>query len=349
VLFWLGERVVDHVGPARLLTSRLFLGGLGAGLCFTLTFLLLPRLMHRASVDRGKEHAVDGEGAKGKPTGTGVIFIPVFVTVQFLCLPLTWKASAVLALTLGAMVFGYLDDRARLPWSEYRKGLFDLVLAAAAATALSGLHAAQVWLPFVKGQFEVPAWAFIVGGTALIWLATNALNCSDGIDSLSATLSLMAFSALGGLLYVVLGNERIANYLLVPIAPYGAVWGMLAFSVAGTLLGYLWYNAPPSILLMGDAGSRAIGFLLGVLVITTGNPFMLLIVSAVLLANGGTGLVKVALLRFGRISIFKTVRFPLHDHVRHNKHWSNTQVLVRFSALQLILTAALLLVLLKIR
>ena len=174
----------------------------------------------------------------------------------------------------------------------------------------------------------MPAWAFIAGGTALIWIATNAVNCSDGIDSLSATLSLLAFSALGGLLYIVLGNERIAGYLLVPVAPYGAVWGMLAFSVAGTLLGYLWYNAPPSILLMGDAGSRAIGFLLGVLVITTGNPFMLLIVSAVLLANGGTGLVKVALLRFGRISIFKTIRFPLHDHVRHNKHWSNTQVLV---------------------
>ncbi len=349
MLFWLGERLVEDFGPARLLTSRLLLGGLGAGLCFLLTFVLLPRLMHLASVDRGREHAVDADKSLGKPTGTGVIFVPIFVAVQLACLPLTWKAVGILVLALGAMLFGYLDDRDALAWSEYKKGAIDLVLAASAATLLSGLHANRIWLPFVKGQYEIPEWAFIIGGTALIWLAINALNCTDGVDSLSATLSLMAFSALGGLLYVVLGNERIAGYLLVPVAPYGAMWGMLAFSVAGTLLGYLWYNAPPSLLLMGDAGSRALGFLLGVLVITTGNPFVLLIVSAVLLVNGGTGLVKVALLRFGRISIFKNVRFPLHDHVRHNKHWSGTQVLVRFSALQLMLTATLLLVLLKLR
>jgi phospho-N-acetylmuramoyl-pentapeptide-transferase len=305
--------------------------------------------MHLASVDRGKEYAVGGEESRGKPTGTGVIFIPVFVLVQFLCLPLTWQSSLVLMLALAAMVFGYLDDRASLPWSEYKKGLFDLALAAGGASALSGLDPAKVWLPFYKGQFEIPAWAFILGGTALIWLAINAVNCTDGVDSLSATLTLIAFSALGSLLYVVLGNERIAHYLLVPVAPHGAVWGMLAFSMSGTLLGYLWYNAHPSVLLMGDAGSRAIGFLLGVLVITTGNPFVLLIVSGVLLVNGGTGLVKVALLRFGRISIFKTVRFPLHDHVRNFRDWSNTQVLVRFTVLQLVLTAALLIPLLKLR
>lgn len=349
MLFWLGSDLTARFGPARLLTSHLWLGGLGASLCFALTIVFLPRLMHRASVDRGKEHAVDGEAARGKPTGTGVIFVPLFVAVQFVCLPLSWQTVTVLILALAATVFGYLDDRALVPWSEYRKGLFDLVLAAGGATALSGLHHEKVWLPFYKGQVDVPTWLFILGGTALIWLAINALNCSDGVDSLSATLSLIAFSALGGLLYLVLGNERVARYLLVPTAPNGAVWAMLAFSVSGTLLAYLWYNAPPSVLLMGDAGSRALGFLLGVIVIATGNPFVLLIVSGVLVVNGGTGIVKVALLRFGRISTFKNVRFPLHDHVRHKLHWSNAQVLVRFAAVQLILTAALLLSLLKIR
>jgi phospho-N-acetylmuramoyl-pentapeptide-transferase len=349
MLFWLGDHLTRHFGPARLLTSRLLLGGLGAGMCFALTFVLLPRLMHLASIDRGRAHAVQSDAARGKPTGTGVIFIPVFVLVQFVFLPLTATSSIVLVLMLAAMVFGYLDDRATLPWSDYRKGLFDLVLAGAASVALSGLHSAKIWLPFHKVPFGVPAWAFIVGGTALIWLAINAVNCTDGVDSLSATLSLIAFSGLGGLLYIVLGNERIAKYFLVPVVVDGAAWGMLAFSMAGTLLGYLWYNAHPSVLLMGDAGSRAVGFLLGVVVLATGNPILLLILSGVLLVNGGTGLVKIALLRFGRISIFKTVRFPLHDHVRDVLEWSNTQVLVRFAVLQLVLTAGLLLPLLKLR
>lgn len=349
MLFWLGEQLADDFGPARLLTSRLFLGGLGAGLSFALTYLLLPRLMHLAPVDRGRAFAVDGDGASGKPTGTGVIFVPVFVAVQLLCLPWTREATAVLALVLAAMVFGFLDDRASVAWSDYTKGAIDLVLAVAAAATLSQLHRAHVWLPFSTAEFALPTWAFVIGGAALIWVAINALNCTDGVDSLSATLSLFAFGALGSLLYLVLGNQRVADYLLVPTAPRGAVWAMVAFGICGTLLGYLWYNAPPSLLLMGDAGSRALGLLLGVVVLATGNPFILLIVSGVLLVNGGTGLVKVALRRFWRISIFKTVRFPLHDHVRHLSGWSNSQVLMRFSVLQVVWTAALLIALLKIR
>jgi phospho-N-acetylmuramoyl-pentapeptide-transferase len=100
---------------------------------------------------------------------------------------------------------------------------------------------------------------------------------------------------------------------------------------------------------MGDAGSRALGFLLGVFVIKTGNPFIIFIVSGVLLINGGTGLVKVALLRFFRISIFKDVRFPLHDHARKNRQWSNTQVLVRFTLIQTVITLVFIMLLLKVR
>ena len=117
----------------------------------------------------------------------------------------------------------------------------------------------------------------------------------------------------------------------------------------GCLIGYLWYNAYPSEMLMGDAGSRALGLLLGILVIKSGNPFMLLIVSGVLLVNGGTGILKVALLRFFKISIFQNVRFPLHDHFRHSSGWSNNQVLVRFTLLQVMITLIFIVALIKIR
>jgi phospho-N-acetylmuramoyl-pentapeptide-transferase len=91
------------------------------------------------------------------------------------------------------------------------------------------------------------------------------------------------------------------------------------------------------------------GFLLGILVLKCGNPFLALIVAGVLLVNGGTGLVKVALLRFFKISIFKNIRFPLHDHVRKNMNWSTPQVLVRFSLIQMALTLTLMVLLLKLR
>jgi phospho-N-acetylmuramoyl-pentapeptide-transferase len=151
------------------------------------------------------------------------------------------------------------------------------------------------------------------------------------------------------LMYFILGHAKISSYLLLPHYPDGAIWAIMAFSMVGTLVGYLWYNAYPSILLMGDAGSRAIGYLLGVFIIQTGNPFLIFIVSGVLLINGGTGLVKVALLGFFKIAIFSNIRFPLHDHVRHNHGWSASQVLMRFAILQLMLTIVLMMLLIKVR
>ncbi len=83
--------------------------------------------------------------------------------------------------------------------------------------------------------------------------------------------------------------------------------------------------------------------------LASGNPFLVLVVATVVLVNGGTGLLKVALLRFFRIPIFRSVRYPLHDHMRKNLGWSNTQVLVRFMLLQAVGTPLLLMLLLKLR
>jgi phospho-N-acetylmuramoyl-pentapeptide-transferase len=234
-------------------------------------------------------------------------------------------------------------------WGEYKKGLIDLVVACGTAALLCEMQDTEIWLPFTKMTMTIPPWVYIPSGAILIWTAINCTNCTDGVDGLSGTLSAIAFTSLGALLYFVLGHQEVAKYLLLPHYPDGSTWGLLALSMVGTLVGYLWWNAHPSTLLMGDAGSRALGFLLGVLVLKSGNPFTIFIVSGVLLINGGTGLVKVALLRFLKISIFRTIRFPLHDHVRHNKGWSNPQVLVRFSVLQLILTMVLMVLLLKVR
>ena len=350
MLFWIGELLEKYFGPFRLLTSHLFLGGLSVVLCWLVTFLLLPRLAVRyLPRDRGRAHAVQSAVAQGKPTGAGVIFMSIFTIIEILVLPPSWQALATIVLTFLAMLSGWFDDRAVNSWSEYKKGLIDVFLALAASLVLCEGRSTEIWLPFTKMTMTIPPWLFVIGGMVLIWTAINSTNCTDGVDGLSGTLTAVAFTSLGGLLYFVLGHKEISSYLLLPHYPDGAIWGIMAFSLVGTIMGYLWYNANPSSLLMGDAGSRALGFLLGVFVIKTGNPFTIFIVSAVLLINGGTGLVKVALLRFFKIAIFRTIRFPLHDHVRHNKGWSNTQVLVRFALIQVMMTMVMLVLLIKVR
>jgi phospho-N-acetylmuramoyl-pentapeptide-transferase len=349
LLHWLGYQLVEIYGPFRLLKSHLFLIGFGAALAAILTWYLLPKLWSRLPSDQGRQHAVGASQSVGKPVGAGIIFVPVFVLVCLLVLPLDWRFLEVLAVMLLVMLEGYLDDRTPGGWSEVQLGIFDLGIALLGAIILCQFQAVQIWLPVIKAEVLLPAWAFIPLATGLIWLTTNATNCTDGVDGLSGSLSAVAFLYLGGVLYGILGHPGISEYLLVPYYPDGNAWATLGFVMTGCLGGYLWHNAPPSLVLMGDAGSRPVGFLMGMLVLASGNPFLILVVSGVILANGATGLLKVFLLRFFKIGIFKKVRYPLHDHVRREKGWSNSQVLVRFVLLQMVLTPLLLLFLFKVR
>jgi phospho-N-acetylmuramoyl-pentapeptide-transferase len=349
LLPWLGDRLVEIYGPFRLLTSHLFLIGLGVMLSSIATWILLPRLMLRLPTDKGRSFAVGAQQSVGKPVGAGIVFVTIFLVVCLVIMPLQWRFVGILGCVLLAMLEGFYDDKTRGGWSELALGLMDLVISIMGAVFVCQLQDFQIWLPLIKTPLAVSPWIFIPFATGLIWLTINATNCTDGVDGLSGTLSAFAFVFLGGILYGIVGHKDISAYLLVPHYPDGSVWSMMAFVMLGCLAAYLWYNANPSALLMGDAGSRPVGFLLGTLVLACGNPFLIFVVAGVILVNGATGLLKVALLRAFKIGIFKNIRYPLHDHVRHSHGWSNTQVLVRFALLQALGSPILLLLLLKIR
>ncbi len=349
MLYSLGQHLADVFGPFRLLTSYIFLAGLGTALGAVLTWWLLPRLWRLLPTDRGRSFAVDADKSIGKPVSAGVLFIPLFVVISLMVVPFEWMFFQILLCVLAAMAVGYMDDRAIGGWSEYKLGAVDLGIAVMASIALCQLQPYTIWLPLFKDPIIVSPLLFILGATPLIWVSINATNCTDGVDGLSASLSGMGILFLGGILYVIVGHADISNYLLVPHYKQGADWAIMAFVLVGCLAGYLWHNSYPSAVLMGDSGSRPIGLMLGVLVLACGNPFLILVVAFVVLVNGATGMIKVALLRFFKIGIFGQIRYPLHDHVRHNMGWSNTQVLVRFMLLQAVGTPILLVLLLKVR
>ena len=348
MLSWLDDALGRYWGPLRLLNSFFFLSAVGYAATALATWIALPRLWAFLPKDRGRAFAVGAEQSIGKPVSAGLVFVSIFCVAALVFVPLGATCVRTLPFVLAAMVVGYVDDR-RGGLSEYQLAVLDLVIAAAVACVMLGFGESVIWLPGWKAAITLPAWLAIPLATGVIWVSINAVNCSDGVDGVSGSLTASAIVILGGLLYAVIGNDVVAGHLDIPASREGADWAIFSSLMAGAVCGYLWYNAAPSQVLMGDAGSRPLGLVIGMLVVATGNPLFLLLVGSVIVLNGATGLVKVALIRFLGVRLFAGIRFPLHDHCRKELGWSNTQVLVRFMLLHLGLSALLTILVLKIR
>ena len=145
------------------------------------------------------------------------------------------------------------------------------------------------------------------------------------VDGLSGTLTIITL---------------VTVYVIDQIKGVGLDFAYIILLFIVCILGYLWYNAAPSKLMMGDAGSRAMGIFISIAILKTGSPFLFLLAAAVLIVDGGLGLIKVALLRFLKIHIFKNTTMPLHDHVRKKIGWSNTQTVFRFAIIQVVISIA---------
>ena len=218
-----------------------------------------------------------------------------------------------------AMMTGFLDDCSRMPWGEYKKGLLDLLIAIMVAVTFLNFNTNSVEVVTLGMQFEISPLVFGLLTIILVWTSINVTNCSDGVDGLSATLTIITLGTIYGI-NLMKGINGGFNYVI------------LLFIVC--LLGYLWFNATPSKLMMGDAGSRAMGLFISIAILKTHSPFLYIPVALVLILDGGLGLVKVALLRFCKIKILKNIRTPLHDQVRKVMGWSNTQAVFRFAIIQ---------------
>lgn len=298
---------------------------LRSAVAFLGTFFFLKWMMPYLPSDQGREYAVDGALSKGKARGAGIVFVLVFAVTVLLFTPIKLEHIIYLILVVMAMLTGFLDDAAKTPWGEYKKGFLDLVIAILIAVTFIHYNSTEVTLALFGISFVIPKILFGILVVVLVWAAINVTNCSDGVDGLSATLTIVTL---------------LAAYLLID-DPFGKL--VPAFILC--LLAYLWYNANPSSLLMGDAGSRAMGLFIAIAMLKTQSPFLYLLLGLVTILDGGLGLIKVSLKRFLKISILTHTTCPLHDHVRKNKGWSNNQVVFRFAILQIVICiAALLLV-----
>ncbi|MCR5226000.1 MAG: hypothetical protein K6E27_02150 [Eubacterium sp.] len=306
---------------------------LAAVLAFVLTFVLLikpfgflPRDGGKFVIDKDGNKVEVNKGSDGKVTGVGIVLVIVWLLSIFLVFPVSFTMEGhkesggfafFLCLSFLMMMTGYLDDSAKAPWGELIKGILDLVMAVTAAVTFVLFNSTDV--VFFGNVIHIPIVVYVALATALIWASINVTNCSDGVDGLCGSVSAIEFVG------------------------YAYIFRRTYFSAAGlvfafVLVAYLAYNWNPSKVLMGDAGSRTIGFWLAILAMMSRHPFSFLILSLVFIFDGGLGLLKLALLRVtkSKLNLFKNIRFPFHDQLRKNMGWKVPYISLFFAGLEVV-------------
>lgn len=292
---------------------------------FVATCFFITKLNKYLPTDMGRAYAHDGAKSAGKPRGAGIIFVLVFAVCALLFAKISVEIIIYLSLIVIEMLTGYFDDASDKPWSEYKKGLLDFIVAVIVAVTFLHFNSNVITIATLGIEWSIPPIAFCILTIILVWVSINVTNCSDGVDGLSGTLTIITLATI---------------YMIGEITGKKDDFSFLILQFIVCILGYLWYNAAPSRLMMGDAGSRAMGIFISIAILKTGSPFLYIPAAFVLIMDGGLGLLKVALLRFFKIAILKNTRTPLHDHVRKNMDWSNTQTVFRFAIIQIVISIA---------
>lgn len=289
---------------------------------FALTCIAIMLGKNTLPRDAGRAYAINGSKSVGKPRGAGIIFILTFSLACVLFIQLDAELMIYLILTLAAMLSGYLDDSSSSPWGELKKGLIDLIIAVMAAFTYLHYNPNTFEIAFLDVTVTLHPVIYGILIVILIWASINVTNCSDGVDGLCGTLSAVTLTTC----YVLFKAFNLEPYFRHAI-----------LLMVVCILGYLWFNASPSKLLMGDAGSRAIGVFIAFAFLKLHHPLLYLPMALMLIVDGGLGLIKVSCMRFLHLNVMKNIRTPIHDHMRKNREWSDAQVVFRFAIIQIVI------------
>ncbi|MCH8081833.1 MAG: phospho-N-acetylmuramoyl-pentapeptide-transferase [Proteobacteria bacterium] len=301
--------------------------------------------MLKARQKKGQPIRSDGPSGhliekQGTPTMGGFLILLSLVSSTLLWADITshfiWIAVAV---TLGFGLIGFADDYIKVTKSSSRgvpgklKFMLEVIIAAAAAYWIFKLVNPGVAVPFFKdliidiGWFAIPFAAFVIVG------ASNAVNLTDGLDGLAIMPVIIAASAFGLISYVV-GNAVYSDYLQITQVPGTGELAVFCGAIIGAGLGFLWFNAPPAMVFMGDTGSLSLGGALGTVSVITKHELVLAIVGGLFVLEAVSVMVQVASFKLTGKRIFHMA--PLHHHFEA-KGWAESTIVIRFWIIAVVL------------
>src|SRR5712671_803903 len=325
----------------------------GGAMITALVFVFMcgPWIIDHLRLRQGKGQPIRSDGPqshlvtkKGTPTMGGLMILFGIVVSTLLWANLTNRyVWIVLGVTLTFGAIGFYDDYLKVTkqthagFSGRLRLLIEVVIAAAACYFIVSIgrqpFASSLTFPFFKELVLPLGWFFIVFGAFIIVGAGNAVNLTDGLDGL-ATVPVIIVALSFGFISYLAGNAFFADYLNIHYVPGTGELAVLCGAVIGAGLGFLWFNAPPASIFMGDTGSLALGGMIGAIAVATKHEIVLAVVGGLFVLEAISVIVQVLSYKLTGKRVFRMA--PIHHHFEQ-LGWTEPQIVIRFWIISVVL------------
>jgi len=316
-------------------------------------FLFGPWIIDHLRLRQGKGQPIRTDGPqshlakKGTPTMGGLMILSgLLVSTVLWANPLNPYVWIVLAVTLGFGFVGFYDDYLKVTQQTHSgfagriRLLIEAAIAVAATYALVRLgrdpFSTALVIPFFKDIVLNLGWFFVLFGAFIMVGAGNAVNLTDGLDGLAIVPVMIAAASFGMIAYLA-GNAVFSDYLQINYVAGTGELAVLCGAVLGAGLGFLWFNAPPASIFMGDTGSLALGGMLGSIAVAVKHEIVLAVIGGLFVLEAVSVIVQVASFKLTGKRVFRMA--PLHHHFEQ-KGWTEPQIVIRFWIISVMLALA---------
>src|SRR6478609_5333649 len=358
MLIWLVE-LSEHLKFLNLFRYITFRTGASLFTSALIVFLFGPMIINSLRIRQGKGQPIRADGPQthfkkaGTPTMGGLMILAGIVGSSLLWADLSnVYVVATLLVTLGFGAIGFYDDylkvskqshkgfsgKARLGIEFVIAGIavYFMMRTSLASSPAGSTFGSSVAFPFFKDFLINLGIMFVVYGGFVIVGAGNAVNLTDGLDGLAIVPVMIAAAAFGIIAYLA-GNAVFANYLQIHFVPGTGELAVILGAVIGAGLGFLWFNAPPAAIFMGDTGSLALGGLTGTVAVATKHEIVMAIIGGLFVMEAVSVIVQVVSFRLFGKRVFRMA--PIHHHFEQ-KGWTEPQIVIRFWIVAIVLALA---------
>ena len=348
MLYWLAEQL-HFPGVLNLFRYLTFRAGAAIVTALFIGLVIGPKFIGWLRVRQGKGQPIRTDGPqthlakRGTPTMGGLMILTSLMIAVLLWMNLSsiyvW---ACLFVTLGFGAIGFMDDYDKVTKASHKglsgriRLLMEFLVAGIATLMIVQHNGTLLYLPFWSGGALSLGYAYLLFGAIVIVGFGNAVNLTDGLDGLASMPVIIACLTFMIFAYLV-GRADYAHYLGIPHVPGAGDLIILCGAMIGACLAFLWYNAPPAAVFMGDTGSLALGGTIGVIAVSTHHEIVLGVVGGLFVVEALSVIIQVFWYKRTGRRVFKMA--PIHHHFEQ-LGWAESTVVIRFWIISFVLALA---------